>query len=491
MSDTNTNAVPGAISDPAAAKGRALACNDTKGIAAPSNGKSCLPSLVGAPGLAVAKSDAGSTAMDIVDSKQQSRPDIQAAHGKGSNRSEKNKLRRERKRLAKQAKANSGYGTRKPNSPAGVVNQPNKSNAFGQGKGSNKGSKDSLLSESSTEYKWTGWYKTCLKATFRNKAALDKFNSNVRTHLNDIDPTCAPICANCGDSDLILCGCMITGAEKAVAVIDGGVLATPAATNLKYRWFWLDRVRRAMVWPFFDSTVSDNHYKTGVDKSFLDENSLFDEEMYFYIRQNLQVSYDVNGVYHRESKLAHCKKLASRYLENTDNDPLGNLTAEFTNSLHYTIQRACDSTDDAWLLSNYNSNYHLPFHFAPGWKGKIMIVGSSIAMSFLAYKISKLLIVGSISMVTVSLSDLRNPVSVTIGNVQELLRIHAARVIQKIAATKVSTLNGFAVVSTILQGHELCRTVGTTFWNLCQNVISNLPPILDLGRSIGVGLIVS
>lgn len=239
-------------------------------------------------------------------------------------------------------------------------------------------------------YNFTRIYSEAVKKTFANKAALDNFNAWVIANRNSIDPAAMVACVDCGHSDLTLCDCWITAAPNAVTVLPGAVLAVPTgAVNIRWRFMWVDTVKRMFAWPSYNPDLPINHYTGHMTNAHIPEDDMLLEDMLCYIRQNLNTSYSINGVKDRSAKLAHSKKLAIRFLDERK-VPLGErLTSRFVASMHLTVQKACDQPDDDFLLAendeNYNSFSLSVFRKAP--VRPVLILGAAILCPILLSRV--------------------------------------------------------------------------------------------------------
>lgn len=205
-----------------------------------------------------------------------------------------------------------------------------------------------LIDKAVNEHNTTEWYLAAVKRGFKNQDALDIFNATVATVANDIDPKRIPVCMECGCSDAILCKHYIV--NGGVEAVDNAVVI-PATGGFFMRWrfLWFERASRMFTWPRFDSSVLVNHYNAGFDPSVIPDTEIW-PEMLCYIRLHLHTEYKIDSVFNRSAKLAHCKKLANRFLTDNNIKLSDCLTPEIVNKIQLTVARACDQRDDQTLF---------------------------------------------------------------------------------------------------------------------------------------------
>lgn len=219
-----------------------------------------------------------------------------------------------------------------------------------------------FIDKAANEHSVTEWYLAAVKRGFKNQDALDVFNATVATIANDIDPRRIPVCMECGCSDAILCKHYIV--NGGVEAIDNAVVI-PATGGffMKWRFQWFERASRMFTWPRFDSSVLVNHYNAGFDPSIIPDTEIW-PEMLCYIRLHLHTEYKIDGVFNRSAKLAHCKKLANRFLTDNNIKLSDCLTPETVNQIQLTVARACDQRDDQTLFKTDDPRRN--FWVAPG-----------------------------------------------------------------------------------------------------------------------------
>lgn len=304
-----------------------------KGIAAPSKGKSCLPSLVGVPSGNIGL---GITTRDDVP--------VERLNTKGGNfvNSKKTPMASTSSRNTKPAKT-------KRDTP--VARQQHNKKA-------RSGDPNVVIERGVAEYRSTSWYEAAFKRGFNNQMALDRFNNIVRNRINDIDPNSIPVCMECGNSDLVLCEHFVTPVTTATA-LDQGVLVVPQTRgyNLTWRLNFVNGIKRMFVWPKFNSDLLVNHENRGFDPSIISDNEIW-PEMYNYIRLHLNTCYKIDGKFDRRAKLAHCKKLSQRFLVDFKIPVVECLHQSVVNKINLTIARACDQRDDQTLYKERDPRWN-------------------------------------------------------------------------------------------------------------------------------------
>lgn len=236
----------------------------------------------------------------------------------------------------------------------------------------NKGGKRQKWQQSHTQQQITAgvaqftatrWYLAAVKAGFKNKIALDQFNAIVYSRRADIDPMQVPVCMECGQADAILCGHFVVAAG--VESQPDGAIAIPAAQGFAIRWRfnWVNRVKRMFTWPRFDSDALINHYNRGFDPSQISDGEVW-PELLCYIRLNLMTEYKIDGQFNRKAKLAHCQKLASRFFTDFKIKQEDLLLPSTVNKIKLTVARACDQRDDQTLFKEVDPRWN--FWVAPG-----------------------------------------------------------------------------------------------------------------------------
>lgn len=333
------------------------------------------------------------------------------------------------------------------------------------------------INKALNEYKYTKVYREAVSKTFKNKAALDAFNLWVKKNEDSIDPSAVVVCQDCGKSDLELCDCWITAAPNAVQVTPGAVLAVPSGpVNIKWRFQWVERVRRMFAWPSYTPDVPLNHNIGWMSNSQLPEDDMVIEPMLCYIRQHMNTSYKINGVLDRNAKLAHCKKLAIRFLDEQKVPLDERLSHRFVACMHLTVQKATDMPDDDFLLKYNNEDHNIGslwknFQSAP--VRPLLIVGGAIAFPILMSRLD----VAYIKLVVWGMKRLATNIIRTwvAGSVSILgLATHSVR--QLGIAINESILNGRATPCYIAIQQLSCSIARTTSSTVSRIVSSNLHP---------------
>lgn len=267
--------------------------------------------------------------------------------------------------------------------------------SMGSSKNSSHNSRNNLnavAAEGLNVYKSSIWYKRAIEKGFKNKVALDRFNEMVVSKVDEIDPSFYPVCEYCGHSDITLCECLVTGANNTVEIVDDDALVIPKGANsTSWHFKWVDGITRMFVRPRFDIDSPINHQIGWMSNSFLDENALLWAELLAYIRQKQATSYDVNGVADRAACLAHSKKIAKLFMDEMKIPLRERLTANFTNRVHFTIQRAVDQRDDEFLFKKTEQEHNITSYFQRvPWRtlGKGTLLVAFVASPTLCLKVA-------------------------------------------------------------------------------------------------------
>jgi len=264
----------------------------------------------------------------------------------------------------------------------GSQGKPGKSNAKING-GAKHGQARDIEHHISVElmnYRKTEWYLKAIETGFKNAEALKRFNDTLRAFTNDIDPNKAPVCMDCGASDVVLCEHFITG--RGIEIVSDALEIPENVISMRWRFTWVDKIRRMFTWSKYDSTLPLNHY-IGDFTNYQIGDRLIWPEMLAYIRLNHNTSYEINGVVDRKAKLCHSKKLAVRFLDEMKIPLRDRCDASFVAQLQSTVQKSTDQGDDDMLLAPNSEVYNLPFLKALGsakipWK-LLLVLAAIIA----------------------------------------------------------------------------------------------------------------
>lgn len=329
-------------------------------------------------------------------------------------------------------------------------------------------------------YGRTDWYTKAVKAGFKNRAALDKFNDVVRNVAFNIDPMCVPVCQECGSSDMLLCEHFIVP-DLGVIDTDGAVVTIPQQRSFAVNWrfMWVDRVRRMFTWPRFDSGAAVNHYTNGFDPEQIPDSEIW-PELYYYLRLHHNTSYVIDGSYCHEAKLAHSKKLALQFLTDMKIKKVELLSPELINKFHHTIAVACYQEDDQTLFKKRNMAWNFwPAPEALFPSRRVVITGLVILSPWLVS-----------SLVTASMKLKYWIACRFVQTNAPILGNGSALVLKFTLYTVKTTVSAFAQsiwnilvpdsLKEILQSS--CRTAGTMSSNLCASAISRTHQLPSLGQ---------
>lgn len=348
---------------------------------------------------------------------------------------------------------------------------------------SKKSRKDRDLNSIKTDitvYKNTDWYQKAVIAGFKNKTALRAFNDKIVQIAQSIDPAATPVCSECGNSDLILCDHYIIsrGVEE-----ESGVILIPGDRHVRFRIRVIDNIRRMFTWPRFDPSADFNRQIGWTDPEELGDDFL-QSQMLAYIRQHLNVSYDLNGVRDRKAKLAHAKKLAIRYLDEKKIKLDVRTNPKFVNVMHRTVQIATDMGDDDWLLQEQNLSV---YRFLKAPSPRTVLLMSGIALPLLFPK-TTLRSLNALQRMIISLYEQRvlvNARTLLLGS-SPLLK----SAIRTLAHTSIAIVGDiwnmtFQPCYTAIR-QLLCNIVRTMYMRVCTSVISSKLQTVIPSSSIGM-----
>lgn len=328
-------------------------------------------------------------------------------------------------------------------------------------------------------YKFTRVYRDALSKTFATKAALDAFNTWASKNTDHIDPSAIVVCCDCGHAEITLCDCWITAAPNAVpAPTPGVVLAIPSGpANIRWRFGWVDQVRRMFAWPSYNPDAPVNHQIGWLSNSALQEGDLLVPEMLAYIRLNQNTSYKIDGVFDRNAKLAHSKKLALRYLDEMK-VPLGERTSSrFIACLHHTIQKAADNEDDDFLLQTNNEGHNIysVFRKAPVKRTTVLIAAAVLSPVL----VSKL-VGAKMNLMSWIYNRLTIPTARTLAHGSGLVVRSAIHTVSAISTVlREHIWNGFFQRYCIGTQQWLCSTARTMWWTVLRTVTLRRLPNLS------------
>lgn len=326
------------------------------------------------------------------------------------------------------------------------------------------------IAEQQRRYERTEWYAAAVKAGFKNPAALDRFNRLAARFSDSIDPCKVPVCTECGGAEVELCQHFVVNAGVEMDQNEGDeVIFIPPQVNMRYRFDWVNKVRRMFTWPRFDSDANVNHYINGFDNECISDDYLW-PELLAYIRLNFNTSYVVSGVDDRQARLCHAKKIALRFLDESKIPLIERNSAIFVNRFLHTIQRACDQKDDEMLLKVSNPKWN--FWVAPSdlWsKRAALVTGLAIISPILARK----LVIAALRVHLFTFSRLAQANAEILGHGS----VHALRcalaLLGKIVTVLASGIwNGLAQPCCTAILRLLCKIVPTTFMKAFINGIS-------------------
>lgn len=339
---------------------------------------------------------------------------------------------------------------------------------------------EAYIAQEQQRYSRTEWYGKAIKAGFKNRAALDRFNQTVFDCLADIDALKAPVCMECGRSELVLCEHFVVG--HGVEVADDDAVMIPAAIHMRFRFDFVNKVRRMFTWPRFDSDAVVNHNINGFDNADLPDDYT-DADLLAYIRLNMNTSYVINGSYDRAARLAHAKKIALRFLDEKKIPLAQRSTVVFVNRLMHTVQRSVDQQDDDMLLRESNPVHN--FWVAPsdlwGWRG-LAITGIAVMSPILARR----LVIANLRVHLFAFGRLAQANVEILQHGSVLILRCAYKIFKSTVNALVSVIgNGIVMPCYTAIRQSSCRIVRTTCTRVCISGISSVLPNFNGTSLIG------
>jgi len=108
----------------------------------------------------------------------------------------------------------------------------------------------------------------------------------------------------------------------------------------------------------------NNKRLAGFDNEQIDDRYII-QKAYNYITANMQTSYMLNGHDDRELRLAHCQRLAARWVDLSGNAAELQRSTLFKNMLLFTIQRSCDNAENSMLYAYTNPTQNFGLAWLP------------------------------------------------------------------------------------------------------------------------------
>lgn len=213
-------------------------------------------------------------------------------------------------------------------------------------------------------YALTATYLRGRDQLYPDAAALAAFNAWVTANAGELEPSEQKVCLQCGHVDFTLC--VHSLAPAAIVPVVAAPTVVPA--NKRYHeWSFrpIKALKDGFQWPAFDThSVSDNRMNGFSNDHLTDE--LIERELYGYIVFNMQPSYSVNGREDRALKLAHCHRLASKWVTSKNLEAAVAGDMHMNSCIRMTIQRACDNKANAMLYEERNPAQNFGLAWLPG-----------------------------------------------------------------------------------------------------------------------------
>lgn len=235
-------------------------------------------------------------------------------------------------------------------------------------------------------YTLTATYLRGRDKLYPDAAALAKFNLWVGANAGELEPSEQKVCLHCGHVDFQLCVHSLAPAPD----VPVAVAPTIVPPNLRHHtWSFrpIEALKAGFQWPAYDThSVSDDRLNGFSNHHLSDE--LIERELYGYIVINMQPSYMVNGKEDRALKLAHCHRLASKWvsLKNLETTVAGDL--HLNTCIRMTIQRACDNKANAMLYEERNPAQNFGLAWLPGSRVRQLLLVLMVLLAVYNLKLS-------------------------------------------------------------------------------------------------------
>lgn len=222
------------------------------------------------------------------------------------------------------------------------------------------------------QFRSTAIYLRGRDKLYPDAAALTRFNNWVNANQGDLDPSEQKVCLLCGHVGFQLCAHSIAPAVV-VPAAQGPQIVPPNLRHHSWSFRPYEAVRAAFRWPGFDThSVSDDRLHGFSNHHMPDD--LVDQELFGYLVLNMQPSYMVNGVDDRALRLAHCHRLAMKWVA------AKNLETAVSGDLHHnvrirlTVQRACDNMQNNMLYEQRTPARNFGLAWLPGSRAKQLML---------------------------------------------------------------------------------------------------------------------
>lgn len=216
-----------------------------------------------------------------------------------------------------------------------------------------KFSKTSKISidKSVHQFRMTEVYKKAIGATFRDKAALDRFNNWVKKNKSQIEPGAFSLCENCGHipEDLEVCDCYIRPAKENTDVESDSLFVPMKESAVVWRSTWLDGVKQWFIRPKLNLTSFENPHVGGFSNELITSDVLI-QDLYTYLLLRRKADYVVDGIDDRRARVNHFTTLAQSWLLEHKQKFVGQ-QLELPRRVAFTIQRAADDPVHDILLT--------------------------------------------------------------------------------------------------------------------------------------------
>lgn len=249
--------------------------------------------------------------------------------------------------------ANAGKGTP---STSGNANHRKKGKA-------GKGDAESLTRAVNND-RMTRTYLRGRDKMYPDAAALARFNAWIVANVGQIDPEEQFVCLQCGHVDFVLCQHAI--APQAAPAEEEAVEIVP--NRLRYHQYTFRPIRalyESLSAPWFDTHSQSDTYLHGfTNDDICDE--LIIPALFSYLAVHMQTSYRVGGTDDRALRLAHCHKLAERWLILRSKEDDVEQDHHYATRVRVTIQRAADNMQNAMIYEQRTPARNFGLAWLPG-----------------------------------------------------------------------------------------------------------------------------
>lgn len=222
--------------------------------------------------------------------------------------------------------------------------------------------------------------------TYPDAAALARFNAWVVANVGQIDPAEQFVCLQCGHVDYILCDHSI--APEAAPVVEEVAEIVPR--RLRHHAYTFRPIRalyESLIAPSFDTHSQSDKYLHGFSNEDITDDLII-PALFSYLAVHMQTSYRVGGADDRQLRLAHCHKLAERWLILRSEEEHVEQDHHFATRVRFTIQRAADNLQNAMLYERRNPARNFGLAWLPGSRVAQLCLVVAVLLSIIYWPIT-------------------------------------------------------------------------------------------------------